>query len=277
MMLVFCGAGLASAQVPVPVDDRAATDSLRRLLGLEQGQLVRPVESLELPIIYHNAEFATADGIVIRGEYAHSPTDPEAPVVILLHNAGGTRARMKSVQEFLLGEGLSTLAIDLRGHGASTTTIEGRPYLAADFQNRAEGRFYRDMTKDIGAAIDWLERNHLVKNGGIYLLGRRVGAVVAAIALVEHGPRLRGAILDTPASLYRGIDTRKALSEIQGRPILVLAARSDTTITGFLRQFAGINPNIRPGIVDVPSSDELMNHPEGRDEIAEYFRLMRRQ
>jgi len=66
-------------------------------------------------------EYLTADGVKIVGDYwAPADMEQKAPVVILLHMYQSDRSSWKPLVPALQENGFAVLAIDLRGHGAST-------------------------------------------------------------------------------------------------------------------------------------------------------------
>jgi len=182
------------------------------------------------------AEIETADGIVLYGDYR--PVNEEgAPAVVLLHMFRSTREAWAPILEPFHLAGIATLAIDMRGHGASTVGAGGED-LAARVQSR-DPDLFRAMWRDAAAAVVWLEkRGHDV--GRIGLLGASVGCSVAFDA-ARRDDRLRVVGVLTPGTNYLGVSTLDQLEDWGDRYTLIVgsleeAERGATHIVGLLRK-----------------------------------------
>ena len=99
-------------------------------------------------------------------------------VIILIHGAGGSREGMRPYAAMLARHGYGVLALDLRGHGAST----GRT-----------NRFGWQGTQDVGAAVAFLQARDEVKAiGG---LGSSLGGEVLLGAASKY-PALKAIAAD---------------------------------------------------------------------------------
>lgn len=134
------------------------------------------------------------DGITLAGTWWPGRR-PDAPAVLLLHGVGASRNQTGPMAEALVARGYAALAIDLRGHGASTIT---------------DHSYGLDEGLDARAAFDWLKaRQHGgkvavvgVSLGGAAALIGRDGAVPAdALVLVAVFPDIRAAIYNRMASV----------------------------------------------------------------------------
>lgn len=134
------------------------------------------------------------DGITLAGTWWPGRR-PDAPAVLLLHGVGASRNQTRPMAEALVARGYAALAIDLRGHGASTIT---------------DHSYGLDEGLDARAAFDWLKaRQHGgkvavvgVSLGGAAALIGRDGAVPAdALVLVAVFPDIRAAIYNRMASV----------------------------------------------------------------------------
>ena len=146
--------------------------------------------------------FSTVDGVTIRGKfYKGLPKAP--PVVILLHNVGGSESSSHPYWIALAKElqtDFAVLAFDFRGHGNSTT-VDPLLFLRNAADHRAVPSITRDKTdldikslnkltypllcNDIAAAKSYLERtkNDLgeCNTQNIFLVGAEQGATLGAI------------------------------------------------------------------------------------------------
>lgn len=163
-------------------------------------------------------KYNTLDNVTIVGEWSPSPTT--IGVVILLHMMPLDRKSWNSFQQVLRRHNLASLAIDLRGHGDSTKTLEGATLDYKKFSDHEHQKYLFDV---IGA-FDWLEGKGYEKSQ-IMMLGASIGANIALWALEEE-PQLTGAVLMSPGN-YRGIDAVEKAGYVKNHHA-VWAAGSDS-------------------------------------------------
>lgn len=100
------------------------------------------------------------------------PTGERPPVVVIAHGYSADQAIMSSMARSLAEAGYATLTFDLRGHGSNTHAFEG------------------DLTNDLDAVVDWVERSPLVDAERITVLGHSMGASAALdFATLDERPR----------------------------------------------------------------------------------------
>jgi pimeloyl-ACP methyl ester carboxylesterase len=110
----------------------------------------------------------TADGITLAATYwAGRRTD--GPAVLLLHGNGASRLQTARNAAWLAAQGYATLAIDFRGHGASTPSAHS---------------FGWSESKDVRAAFEWLKRKQ--RGAPVGVIGISMGG--AAALLGDDGP-----------------------------------------------------------------------------------------
>jgi pimeloyl-ACP methyl ester carboxylesterase len=117
----------------------------------------------------------SADGMKIY--YETCIAEVSAPVVFLVHGIGGDTDGWNYVRDILIKEGLSTVALDVRGHGYSAHPKRAKDY-AMDL-----------ILKDILHVID---AEHL---GKVVLVGHSGGAVLALNFALAYPDRLSGLVL----------------------------------------------------------------------------------
>ncbi|MDF2385740.1 alpha/beta fold hydrolase [Nostoc ellipsosporum NOK] len=134
------------------------------------------------------------DGVSLAGTYWPGRR-PDAPAVLLLHGVGASRNQTVPMAEALVAQGYAALAIDLRGHGASTIT---------------DHSYGLDEGLDARAAFDWLKaRQHDAKvavigvslGGAAALIGRDGAVPADALVLVAVFPDIRHAIYNRMAAV----------------------------------------------------------------------------
>jgi pimeloyl-ACP methyl ester carboxylesterase len=130
--------------------------------------------------------FAMADGVQIAADAWGRPDDPPA---LLLHGGGQTRHAWKGTAAVLAGHGYYAVAADLRGHGESGWSPDGRypiERFAEDVRTLAAGFARKPVL--IGASL-----------GGIASLvaaGEAAQPIARALVLVDVTPRVDPAGVD---------------------------------------------------------------------------------
>jgi fermentation-respiration switch protein FrsA (DUF1100 family) len=209
------------------------------LLFLQPRLLYHPTREVSftpanLGLEYEEVAFQSADGVRLTGWYIPAQTDCESSgvpfTVLVCHGNGGNIAHLLDNLKALSGLGLSCFAFDYRGYGNSG----GRPSEAG-------------MYLDAQAACDWLTGAKGIPREQIVLLGRSLGASVAAhLAGRVH---LGGLAVESgftsyldiairfypylPVRLFRRFlfryDTLAYLKEVRC-PVMVLHSRSDELV-----------------------------------------------
>jgi dienelactone hydrolase len=136
--------------------------------------------------------YDTEDGVRIAAGWFLPDGVTNPPVVILLHEEGGTRAQWDPLVPILVKEGYAVLVPDLRGHGESTTAIrDGQPQ-PYQFSGSAI-----DVMNDLAAAVQWLKGQGGVDASRIGVVGSRQGAMVAYASTAVF-PEAKAAVAITP-------------------------------------------------------------------------------
>jgi dienelactone hydrolase len=137
--------------------------------------------------------YQTEDGVQIVASWFVPPGETKPPVVILLHEQGGSRAQWNELIPVLVKEGYAVLAPDLRGHGDSTTIVrDGKeePYQFSDSD--------RPMAlADVKASVEWLKSRDDVDSTRIGMIGSRLGADLAYVSAGVF-PEMKAAAIITP-------------------------------------------------------------------------------
>ncbi|MDK2973378.1 MAG: uncharacterized protein PWP23_3133 [Candidatus Sumerlaeota bacterium] len=274
-MFVLCAStvtALAQDPVRLALGDDATTQTVRRLLGVPEGKELRVRTGREVPLIRYQVSFESFDGLTINADYAHASENPNAPTLILLPNMRSSRRDFAQLEDFLLQRGYSYLAFDLRGYGGSRFMNDGTAIDTDAMENDIEGTEFRKMARDVEAAIDWLYARHLVRSGGIFLVGDRVGGTAAAMGLVENATDVRGAVIFNPVRSFRSINADELLGKIQGRPVLLVAASVDRAATTSIRFIQSANSAARAEILhDIDPRVPLSDSRRAQEVILEFI------
>lgn len=167
--------------------------------------------------------FYTSDGVAIVGTLqpaAHA----DAPAVVLVHQLGSDRREWAPLVERLgHASSLTTLAIDLRGHGGSTTSETGSVLSYDAFDANA----WANTERDVRAAVTYLhDTSPDVTPTHVAAVGASIGgtAVLAAAAL---DPRIEHLVVLSPGRAYHGFDGITPAMSLGDRPLLAVVARDE--------------------------------------------------
>jgi pimeloyl-ACP methyl ester carboxylesterase len=169
-------------------------------------------------------QFPTQDHFVVHGTL-YPGAEPTAGAVVLVHQLGSARGEWGSLVEALReAPALTVLAIDLRGHGASSADAEGHAVSYGDFDAEAWAATQNDVT----AAVDYLRSSEApVHPRRIALVGASIGATAVVRAAAEDRSLDVIATL-SPGRAYRGVDSILVAVHMGERSYLGLAAREET-------------------------------------------------
>ena len=151
-----------------------------------------------------------ADGVSLAGQLYEAAARP-SPGVVLVHMQSRTRADWDEVAQQLEAAGITVLAIDLRGHGASGGAATP---LAA-------------MVPDIRAAVQWLSTRSTVRPDAIGVAGASLGANLALLSAADQ-PLVRAIAAVSPSLDYRGLRVGpETMKKLSGRGVWLAASSED--------------------------------------------------
>lgn len=120
----------------------------------------------------------TFDRVELRASFVVPGGVPAPiPAALLLHGFGENRTVWADLEARLLMEGWAVMALDLRGHGASTT--RNLDTIAADEAWRTDPR---QFPLDVEPALDWLKTQARIDSTRMAVIGADVGANLALVA-----------------------------------------------------------------------------------------------
>lgn len=186
----------------------------------------------------------TADGVTIAGTFAE-PSQLPAPAVLLLHMLSRSRGDWTGFARRLADAGFCTLAIDLRGHGDSTTrVVSGAPQEFSFREFDPGGDEYRKMVLDAAAAREFLRAQPGVNQARLAYVGASIGANAAAVAAAADS-EVRALVLLSAGIDYRRLRADDALTKYGGRPALLVASREDTYATRSAEKLVTLGQGVR--------------------------------
>ena len=158
---------------------------------------------------YSDVSFPTkGDGLTIRAWWL--PAEKARAVLVLVHGANANRrdlyARGLEIAKFFVGQNISVLAPDLRNHGVSDGTSNGRLTMGYDESN------------DVTGAIDYATAH--APGLPVYLMGVSMGGATVIYATARD-PRVKKLVLFDPV-LDPHVTTLHGLHAILGWPLWAL-------------------------------------------------------
>lgn len=170
------------------------------------------------PALAGSVSLSTDDGVKLAGQSWGSGSKG----VLLVHEDGRDHSTWGTFAERLSGAGFRVLAVDLRGHGGSTTPA---PLAEADYQA---------MVADVDAGVAWLKANGA---SDVMVVGAALGANVALNAATDN-PDIHNVVMLSPALNANGVKVSGAIGSYGDRPLLLVAAETDAMsvkTAGFLQ------------------------------------------
>lgn len=145
--------------------------------------------------------------------------------VVLLPMYGQTKESWHPLVSRLNRAGFTTLALDLRGHGESRLTADGRDDGLR--VQRRDSTLFNAMDLDAAAAVTWLSQSMQVHAENIALVGASVGCSVALKAVSNGQVRAGAVVVMTPGSGYLGVPTMDHITTWPGTPLLILSSEEE--------------------------------------------------
>ena len=182
-------------------------------------------------------DLVTDDGVIIKGTLWNSG-DADQPTAVLVHQLGSDRYEWAAfIQDMAIGESpgpdepldppvARVFAIDMRGHGESIHTTDGKTISHESFDDSE----WAKLTLDVKAAVAyvrWLEP----ATSRITLVGGSIGSS-AAMLYAAQDEGVFTAVLLSPGTAYHGLAIQDAYDAVKSRndvmPPGVVAAEGDT-------------------------------------------------
>lgn len=242
---------------------------------------VAQAQAASAPPAPETLQLQTGDGVQLHAVYypvgaravagqAPAPPQPSpaAPVVILLHDLGGSNESVATLATGLQLRGVAVVAPDLRGHGRSTaratTTLDARSLKRSDLEAMGQSRGGRvrqqaTIRGDVEATREWIKgmaERGVLDMKRLFVVGSGVGAAVAAAWTVEdaawpdiasgpQGREVRGLVMISPVWTSRGFSIAPMLAADAVRrtlPVLVVAGEREKDALRIFEQLRRARP-----------------------------------
>lgn len=166
-------------------------------------------------------QLETEDGIVLSARY-YAPSGDLRGAVVYIHQPGRSSNDWDYLASKLAEKGIAGLAPDLRGHGDSLRTKDGKEVDRELFDSED---FYA-MERDVAASVGYLRNRKKVGTKGVQLVGADVGGS-AALLYAVHDTEIDTLALLSPGLMYDSVDTVGKVSAFGARPLLMVVSVED--------------------------------------------------
>ncbi len=193
-----------------------------------------------------NVTFPATDTTPLHATIVHAKGGVTGRVAILAHQMCKDRSEWgEQAHDWisaLTSRGISTLALDLRGHGRSTTFADGSTHdLCKEIEDEAVSGLYANMAMDVRSAVAYARAE--LNATAIALVGSSIGANSALLAFGSD-PELRVVIALSPGINYRNIQPGPAVAMSKGRKVVLVAAEDDERSADAVRKLAAMGEGV---------------------------------
>jgi dienelactone hydrolase len=164
-------------------------------------------------------QIKTGDGQSLEGSF-YKPGGARAPGVLLIHDAGASRAQLEPLADRLSKQGFGVLALDLRGHGASKSTKLDWAKLSESEKHEA----WSIAAQDVDAAASWLSGQPSIHGTSLALAGYGAGCALVVRHAKSNENVVCMALLAPHAEDY-GFDVRSDIQTLVGLPTFVATSK----------------------------------------------------
>jgi len=205
----------------------------------------------------YSVTLITEDGFSLVATL-YVPAAKAPPGIILIHRYGGNRKLWEHIAQILQQRGILVLALDLRGHGDSST----RQGESIHYRQLPEDG-WNDALQDVRAA-----KKMLLEKGAnpdnLAVGGEGLGAALALHYTLED-PDMQGVIMISPGLESNGIANEAAIKQLTDCPTLLIASEGDAyaaTSATALNQAAPVYSELRTWSGGAHGVDVFAAHPE---------------
>ena len=132
------------------------------------------------------SSFRTHDGVELFYRYAPTLSATPRGAVVMFHRGHEHSARMMHLVDELALDDFSFFAWDARGHGRSPG-------------ERGYSPSFGTSVRDVQTFMDHINATHAIASADIAVIAQSVGAVVVSTWLHDYAPKIRCAVLTSPA------------------------------------------------------------------------------
>lgn len=218
-------AGVYSQNAPEPQEDHSAAQIASGEVELSTTAFIVEIEPLKDPV---NIDLITSDGWIISSATYRAPRSSET-IVVFLHSLEGDRNDWERLHTKVDKAEYGYFMFDFRGHGLSTTTINGQTMAARRFARTGSDNEFNMMTRDISAVLEFLESKDVMHNQ-VILMGMGMGANLAIKSASQYPDIKSIAVLGPTLGANREILSVNSLRGYGHRPIFIAVSAENDRI-----------------------------------------------
>lgn len=178
-------------------------------------------------IVPERVEYLAADKFKIVGNLYMPPKlnkKIRVPLIIFLHGISQSKKIWHPYAVKLAEKGYAVLAIDLRGHGESVINRKEKKLFWRSFSSED----WKYIDSDVVNSIEALKTNHpQVDIAKILIVGSSMGSCVSVVTAEKLKDKVKGIVLISPFTNYKGIESRVSLVNYGDNPILIIVSKTD--------------------------------------------------
>jgi pimeloyl-ACP methyl ester carboxylesterase len=176
---------------------------------------------------YAKSEYLTLsaeDGYQIAATLSQPDKNPAVTSgVVLLHMYRQSMESWQPLTDTLVARGITTLAIDLRGHGQSLIAPDGSDDSKKVIER--DSGFFNTMYLDAEAGLRYLRDKLLIKQNRTALIGASVGCSVAIHTAIKNS--VAAVVVMTPGKNYLDIPTIDHIKNWKTTPLFILTSAEE--------------------------------------------------
>ena len=141
--------------------------------------------------------FEAADGLAVTADLYLAHEDPQAPLIILFHQAGWSRGEYRETAPKLNAMGFNCIAVDQRS-GGEVNGVVNETARAAEDAGLATG--FVDAYADMEAALMYARENHAA--GPVLVLGSSYSASLVFHLAADHPEEIDALLAFSPGEYF---------------------------------------------------------------------------
>jgi alpha-beta hydrolase superfamily lysophospholipase len=222
-------------------------------------------------------ELASRDGLTIHGVVATCAGSAPGAVVVLVHQmCKDHREWSEPGHDWVSwlraqGQGMTTLAIDLRGFGQSQTWPDGSKHdLCKDRGAAEQAGLHGELVDDVLAAVKYARASLGARR--VAVVGSSIGANAALLAMGSDAD-IAAVVALSPALDYLTMRPETQVVAAGARPIQLLASQGDDPSFFAAMHFRRVNPAVKTKLWrgHAHGNAMLAAHPEALAELTAWL------
>lgn len=206
--------------------------------------------------IQTEVEIPASDGLTLRGTFTPGQ-DADGAAVLLLHMFGSDRSSWGPFAELIAQSRISSLALDLRGHG-TTGGVED----------------WELARSDVAEAFNWLRGLPGVDPDRVAIAGASIGANLSLVQAAEYPDDVAAVALLSPGLDYFRVQIDGLAGRLGSMPLFLAAAHDDgysaATVTALAAESSG-TPVVEVFDGAAHGTDLFFAHPESADKLQRFL------